>query len=161
MPPISAPRAATFGKIMVVALPLVAGAEGLRTVAYQDPVGIPTICFGETKGVKMGDTATPEQCREMLSGRLVEFSAEVDRCLKREVPPETYAAFLSFSYNAGPANFCSSTMARKANAGDLVGACNELPKWTKARGVELPGLVRRRQEERALCLKGANAMEGL
>ena len=47
-----------------------AGAEGLRTVAYKDPVGIPTACFGETQGVRLGQTYTVEECRQMLGQRV-------------------------------------------------------------------------------------------
>lgn len=139
---------------LAIAVSLVAGAEGLRNYAYEDPVGIPTICFGETRGVKMGDHKTTEECKQMLGTRLVEFSAGVDKCLTRPVPDESYAAFLSFAYNVGTGNFCKSSVARKANVGDLAGACDALLQWTKAGGVELPGLVKRRQDERALCLKG-------
>jgi lysozyme len=90
----------------------------------------------------------------MLGSRVVEFSAGVDRCLVARVPDESYAAFLSFAYNVGTGAFCKSTMAKKANAGDLLGACNEFPKWNKAAGIVLPGLTTRRQDERALCLRG-------
>ncbi|KFL25082.1 lysozyme [Devosia sp. 17-2-E-8] len=137
-----------------VVLSMVAGFEGLRTVAYRDPVGIPTICFGETRGVKMGDQKTADECRQMLGDRLIEFSSGVDRCLRVDVPAYTYAAFVSFSYNVGVGAFCSSTLAKKANAGDLRGACNELGRWTRAKGLELPGLVARRAEERKWCLAG-------
>jgi len=133
---------------------MVAGFEGLRTAAYRDPVGIPTICFGETKGVKMGDKKTADECRDLLGDRLIEFSQGVDKCLKVEVPAYTYAAFVSFSYNVGVGAFCSSTLVKKANAGDIMGACNELPRWTRAKGIELPGLVARRAEERRWCLLG-------
>lgn len=152
-PKIPAPKGKRLGALAIAAT-LVAGAEGLRTYAYEDPVGIPTICFGETRGVKMGDKKTVEECKAMLGSRLIEFSAGVDRCLTVEVPAESYAAFLSFAYNVGTGNFCKSTMVRKANAGDLVGACNEFPKWAKAAGIELPGLVNRRREERTYCLRG-------
>lgn len=151
------PRIRRSAKVAVVAVALVSAAEGLRTYAYEDPVGIPTICFGETRGVELGDTATPAQCEAMLAGRLVEFSREVDGCLKARVPDETYAAILSFAYNVGADRFCRSTMARKANAGDLRGACDELPRWNKAGGVVWPGLTKRRADERALCLKGIEA----
>lgn len=160
MPAIRIPGGRKAGALAIAAS-LVAGAEGLRTAAYEDPVGVPTICFGETRGVKMGDSATVEQCRAMLAGRLVEFSTGVDRCMTRRVPDESYAAFLSFAYNVGTGSFCGSTLVRKANAGDLVGACNELPRWDRAKGIRLPGLTKRRQDERALCLKGATASEGL
>lgn len=149
---------ALAGRAGALAVALVAGAEGLRTAAYRDPIGIPTICFGETRGVHMGDTATPEQCRDMLGARLVEFSSAVDRCLVARVPDESYAAFLSFAYNVGTGSFCGSTLVNKANAGDVAGACNELPKWDKARGVRLPGLTKRRADERDLCLSGVSKM---
>jgi lysozyme len=151
-------RLKASAKIGAVALALVAAAEGLQTVAYMDPVGIPTICFGETRGVKMGDAATVEQCRTMLADRLAEFSAGVDKCLTRRVPDESYAAFLSLAYNTGLGNFCASTLVRKANAGDVRGACDELLRWDKARVggvlIVIRGLTKRRQLERDLCLSG-------
>ena len=52
---------------------LVGGFEGLRNYAYRDPIGIPTLCFGETRGVKMGDFKTTAECKDMLADRLVEF----------------------------------------------------------------------------------------
>lgn len=133
---------------------MVGGFEGLRTYAYRDPVGIPTICFGETRGVQMGDTATVAECKTMLGDRLLEFSAGVDRCLTVRVPDKTYAAFVSFAYNVGVGAFCGSTLARKANAGDIRGACDQLPRWNRAGVLVLPGLTKRRAEERALCLEG-------
>lgn len=142
--------------ITAVVVGIVGGFEGLRTVAYKDPIGIPTICFGETRGVKMGDRYTADQCRAILGDRLIEFEQGMVKCIVQpdKLPDEPYAAFLSFSYNVGTGAFCKSTLARKLNAGDLRGACNELLKWDKAGGFKLPGLTKRRIEERALCLKG-------
>jgi lysozyme len=136
---------------------LVGGFEGLRTVAYSDPVGIPTICFGETRNVHLGERKTPAECGALLASRLVEFEAGMTACLEPAVPDRTYAALLSFTYNVGVKAFCGSTLVRKANAGDLVGACNELPKWNRAAGIVLPGLTTRRAEERVLCLDGLGA----
>lgn len=143
--------------IAVALVALVGGFEGLRTVAYRDPIGIPTICFGETRGVQMGDTATVAECRTMLGDRLVEFSTGVDRCLTAPVPDKSYTAFVSLAYNIGVGAFCRSTLVRLANAGKLVEACNQLSVWTRAGGFTLPGLVARREKERALCLEGAAA----
>lgn len=144
-----------YGRAAAIALPLVAGAEGLRTYAYRDPVGIPTLCFGETRGVHMGDRATADQCKALLAERLAGFEAEVRACLGRtDLPAVSVAAFTSFAYNVGAAKFCTSTMARKAKAGDLAGACDELPKWNRAGGIPLPGLTRRRAQEQALCRDG-------
>jgi lysozyme len=145
------------GTIAAVAVVLVGGFEGLRTVAYRDVVGIPTICFGETRGVKMGDKATAEQCKGMLIDRLDEFSAGIDRCLPGNLPYPVYVAFLSVSYNIGTQAFCGSSMARKANAGDIPGACDALLLWDRATvagvKVKIPGLTRRRVEERELCMQ--------
>jgi len=140
------------------AIALVAGFEGLRTSAYLDPPGIPTICYGETRGVKMGDTATVAECKAMLDRALAGFSAAIDACLPREVPEPSYIAFLSAAYNVGAPAFCASSMAKRMNAGDTAGACDALLMWDKITiaGVRVkhPGLARRRSEERALCLEG-------
>lgn len=130
----------------------VAGAEGLRTVAYSDPVGIPTICFGETKDVKLGDKATADECKAKLGARVQEFGRGVDRCIDHPLPPPRKAAYTSATYNIGVEAFCKSSMARKENAGDVRGACDALLLYVYAKGVKLPGLVKRREQERELCL---------
>jgi lysozyme len=96
----------------------VAGAEGLRTVAYTDPVGIPTVCFGETAGVELGQTYTVEQCREKLGARVLEFGAAVDRCVHTPMSAHRKAGLTSFAYNVGTDAFCGSTLVRRLNAGD-------------------------------------------
>jgi len=151
-----ASRVAKNTILAAVLVSVVGGFEGLRTVAYLDPVGIPTVCFGETKGVKLGDRYTKAECKDMLKESLIEHEVGMRQCLRRpdDLPDLTYGAFLSFTYNVGVGSFCRSTLARKANANDLVGACNELPRWTKAKGITLPGLVTRREEEKSMCLSG-------
>lgn len=129
----------------------VSGFEGLRQVAYRDPVGIPTICFGETRGVRLGDQMSVEECKKLLAGRVEEFGRGVDRCVTVPMSESRKAALVSFSYNVGTNAFCSSTLVRKLNAGDPL-ACDELLRWNKAKGITLPGLTTRRKEERKLCL---------
>ena len=149
--------------LMAAALLLVGGYEGLRTTAYRDVVGIPTVCFGETRGVKMGDRYSVEDCKAMLGTALVEFETGMRACLinPNAVPDKPYVAMLSATYNIGvgsakpPRGFCGSSMARLLNAGDIRGSCNALLAWNKAGGKIVAGLTRRRQEERALCLEGA------
>lgn len=138
------------------ALVVVAAFEGLRTEAYRDVVGVPTICYGETQGVRMGDTATTAECQTMLAERVAEFDAGLTRCLPAlpTLPDRTRAALASWAYNVGLGNACKSTLVRRANAGDLAGACNELPRWNRAGGKVVRGLTRRRAEERAMCLAG-------
>lgn len=144
------------GTLAAATIALVSGFEGLRTYAYQDPIGIPTICFGETRGVKMGDHKTPAECKDMLASRLIEFETRIRKCLASPdtIPDNAYTAFLSVSYNIGTAAFCRSSMAQRANHGDIKGACDALLMWDRAGGFRLPGLTKRRQAERALCLRG-------
>lgn len=128
--------------------------EGLRLDAYRDVVGVPTICYGETKGVKLGQSRTKAQCDDMLMSRVAEFEVELDKCLTVSVPTDTKIAFVSWAYNVGSTAACKSTLVRKANAGDIAGACNELPRWNKAGGRTLKGLVNRRSAEQKLCHQG-------
>ena len=138
----------------------VGGFEGVRTNAYLDPVGIPTVCFGETKGVRMGQSYSMDECNDMLITSLIEHETGMVKCLPNaaQIPDLTYGAFLSFTYNLGVGAFCGSTMAKKVRAGDFKAACNELTKWNKARKfgvlITLPGLTKRRAVEKQMCLKG-------
>lgn len=139
--------------LTALATGFVAHWEGRSLTAYQDVVGVWTICYGETKGVKRGDTATPAECSQKLATELKAYEAGLDRCLLVAVPGPVKVAFLSWTYNVGVGAACSSTLVRKANAGDLRGACNELPRWNKAGGLVWPGLSRRRAAEQQMCLE--------
>lgn len=156
-----ATRAQKVGAAAAIAAALAAPAEGLRQYAYRDPVGIPTICFGSTKGVRMGDTATVEQCREMLTREMLEAVEIVDRC-QPGLPVEVLAAFSDAAYNIGPVVACDtgrSTAARLLAARRFAEACDQLLRWDRARVagvmVALPGLTKRRAAERDVCLRGA------
>jgi len=149
-------RLRTSMALASVVVAAVACFEGVRYAAYKDPVGIPTICFGETRGVKIGDRATPAQCEKMLAASLLEHEAGMSACLKfpDSIPDKTWAAMVSFTYNVGVAAFCKSTLARHLNSGSIAAACNQLLRWDKAGGFTLPGLTKRRRAERVLCLEG-------
>jgi lysozyme len=148
--------AGALSALGIAAVGLIGGFEGLRTTAYLDPVGIPTVCYGETRGVELGDRHTAEECRAMLGDALVEFEQDMRACLDHpdEIPDGPYTAFLSLAYNIGNGAFCRSTLVRLANEGDLRGACNQLPRWNRAGGRVLQGLVNRRAKEREICLAG-------
>lgn len=139
--------AATLG----IATAVVSKFEGLRTNAYLDPIGIPTICYGHTATAKIGEIRTPGGCKEQLSKDLLIAIEDVESRVKVPVTVERRAALVSFVYNVGGTRFGSSTLLRKLNAGDTRGACAELSKWVYAGGVKLNGLVTRRAEERELC----------
>lgn len=135
-------------------VPLVATYEGTVLRTYRDPIGIVTACTGHTgPELRMGQTFTREQCEAMLYQDLAQHADALD-CISQPLTDGQRAAFLSFAFNVGEGAFCGSTLVRKANAGDMDGACAELSRWTYAGGKQLPGLVRRRMAERAMCEGG-------
>lgn len=149
-----------IGAAVVLAAAIAMPAEGLRQKAYADPVGLATICWGSTKGVKLGDYASLEQCKARLSSDMTLAVEQVNSCAP-DAPMRVLASFSDAVFNMGPTIACDvskSTAARKLKAKDWDGACNELPKWSKARVagvlVDLPGLVKRRDNEKYLCLTG-------
>jgi len=147
--------ALTVGAVAALGVaPFVAGWEGMRFAAYYDPVGIPTICYGHTRGVEMDDTATEQYCNDLLNTELAEYLYAVDMYINLPMPDTRRAALTSFAYNVGIGNFKRSTLRRLMNEGHTVDACNELKRWVWAKGIRLRGLVRRREAERQLCLKG-------
>lgn len=132
-------------------IPVVAYYEGKVNRTYVDPVGVLTSCYGHTGSeLKPGQTFTDAQCLAQLEADLVKHAVALD-CVRYPLTDGQKAAFLSFAFNVGNGAFCNSTLVRKANAGDMSGACAELSRWTVAGGKELPGLVKRRAAERALC----------
>lgn len=124
--------------------------EGKRNDAYLDPVGIPTICYGHTADVQMGQTRTDAECQDLLAGDLGDAFAAVDRLVTQPMTAPRRAALASFVYNVGPGAFARSTLLRRLNAGDPE-ACAELDRWVYAGGRRLEGLARRRATERELC----------
>ena len=139
---------------VALVIPLVVYYEGVVLRTYADPINKITVCTGHTgPELRMGQRYTKEQCETMLYGDLLKH-ADALSCIKTPLADNQKAAFLSFAFNVGNGAFCKSTLARKANAGDLMGACAELSRWVMAGGRELPGLVKRRAAERQLCEKG-------
>ena len=137
-----------------LAVPLVTKYEGAVQATYRDPIGVITACTGHTgPELAMGQTFTREQCEEMLYKDLLKHTAALE-CVRQPMTDGQKAAFLSFAFNVGNGAFCGSTLARKANAGDMAGACAELSRWTWAGGKQLPGLINRRAAERQLCERG-------
>lgn len=118
--------------------------EGVRLTAYQDSVGVWTIGFGHTAGVKKGDKITEYQAEQFLREDLKKFEAIADKC-KRITTQGRYDAILDFIYNCGPANWNSSTLKKYIEAGKVVWEIQEqFLRWVNAGGKKLGGLVTRR-----------------
>lgn len=87
--------------------------EGKENRAYVDPVGIYTICYGETKGVKRGDYKTDDECLESLAKELVEHEKGMLKVVRVPLSTKEQAAYLSFTYNLGVGAFTNSTLLKK------------------------------------------------
>lgn len=138
--------------VMTVATPFVAKEEGLRTKAYLDSVGVPTICYGETENVKLGDSKTVPECTTLLYMKLGLTAVAVDNIISAPLTVNSHAAFTSWTYNVGINAARKSTLVKLANSNNLRAACHELPKWRYAGGQ--PILLNRRLRELQLCLTG-------
>lgn len=158
---------------MDLCTPLVQHFESCSLHAYWDPYGrCWTIGWGETgASVVSGLQWTQEQADSRLLAHLQQFGVMADVALTRSVLPQQKAAFVSILYNVGPGavrtirspgrdgiirlrSGMPSTLLHKLNVGDLSGCADEFLQWNSAGGVVLPGLVARREAERALFLTG-------
>lgn len=137
-----------------LALKLIKEFEGLRLSAYLDGGGIPTIGYGHTKGVKMGDTCTVEEANGWVQEEVSSFMVQVSAVLTKLPNDNQLAALTSFAYNVGIGNFHSSTLLRLWNAGsDLAVVAHEFGRWIHdAAGNVEPGLVTRRADEATFFL---------
>lgn len=116
------------------------------------PGDVPTIGFGTTDGVKMGDTITPPQALQRALTDVSKFEGALKRCVKVPLHQYEYDAMVQLAYNIGGTAFCNSTVVRRVNAGDYAGACDAFLMWDRSVGKVVRGLQLRRQAERRLCL---------
>lgn len=142
------------GAALALATSMIAGFEGLVLRPYRDPVGILTVCYGHTGADIQQRRYSKAECEALLRAD-IEKHADALACITPPLSESQKVAFVSFAYNVGKTKFCNSTLAKKANAGDMAGACAELSRWVYGnkggKMVQLPGLVKRRAAERAVC----------
>ena len=120
-------------------LNLVKKFEGCKLEAYRCAADVPTIAWGRTKDVNMGDTCTQEQADAWLE--------------EMPLSQHQFDALVSWTYNLGPSNLNSSTMLKVLNKGEYEDIPNQIKRWNKAGGQVKEGLVRRREAE-ALLFEG-------
>lgn len=150
---------------------LIAGFEGLRLNAYLDPVDIPTIGYGTIRypdgnPVKLGDRITEDQAEVFLAHEAQGMAKDIAAVVAGiALNQNQFDALVSFTYNVGVGAFRSSTLLARLEQSDFAGAAAEFGRWNKATvgGVKvvLPGLTKRRQDERALFESTAPAGDPL
>lgn len=155
--PVNTKRVAGGGiaAALVIAIPFVAAFEGYFPKVYRDSVGVKTICYGQTAsdGADFSKVYTKAECEQMLGTDLQRYDEMVRRCVPKVQPPHREAALVSFVYNLGQGALCHGIVARDINAGNVARGCNGMLAYDHAGGRRLAGLTRRRQAERALCLR--------
>lgn len=150
-----ATRLAKGSALAGAAIALIGAWEGLRLYAYRDAIGVPTACYGETHGIRMGMKFTKEQCDEMFLPSIQKHEAGMRKCLKEPdaIPGSVYVSMVSLTYNVGPGGFCRSTLRIMLDQKRWRDACNTAVVFNRAGGRVLQGLVNRREDERRRCLK--------
>ena len=125
--------------------------ESCRLTAYQDGRGIWTIGWGHTgPEVVEGLVWTQAQADAQLLKDVSWAEANVNTHVTVPLTQNEFDSLVDFTFNVGVGNFDGSTMFRLLNQNDLSGAALQFERWDKSAGVEVAGLLRRRQAEEAL-----------
>ncbi|MEM9807132.1 MAG: lysozyme [Cyanobacteria bacterium P01_D01_bin.56] len=151
-PSTGTPASSTSRQTNASGVSLIKSFEGLRLRAYQDAVGVWTIGYGTTRGVKPGQEISEAQAESLLKTDLNRFERAVNQSVRIPINDNQFAALVSFTYNVGSGALKSSTLLKKLNRRDVYGASNEFLRWNRAGGRVLAGLTRRRKAERAMFL---------
>ncbi|UJZ96352.1 lysozyme [Photobacterium damselae subsp. damselae] len=143
---------------LAVAIAVTGIFEGIRTTAYQDAGEVWTACYGETLGIKKGDTFTVEQCSAMLANSLNKHNKPLEE-IPQQLPMGVHIAVLDFTYNVGVGNLHRSTLYQYLKNGNYSAACNEFPRWRyvghldcSVRANGCYGVFKRRLIEQKMCL---------
>lgn len=124
----------------VEGLKLIADYEGCRLQPYQCSAGVWTDGIGNTSGVIPGKTITERQAAEGLISNVLRVERALERCVKQQPPQKVYDAAVSFAFNVGTGNACSSTLVKLLNQRRWADACRQLPRWVYVKGVFNQGL---------------------
>jgi lysozyme len=128
-------------------------AEGFRDHAYIPVAGdVPTIGFGTTENVKMGDKVTVTQALNRAMVDVQKFEGAIKSCVKVPLHQYEYDAYTSLAYNIGSGAFCRSTLVRLLNQQKYEEACKQILRWDFFKGKPLRGLTVRREKEYQQCI---------
>ena len=145
-------------KTNAAALDIITTFEGFSAAPYRCPAGVWTVGFGATRqsdGAPVTASTPPLDeagAMALLRHELTRTERAVHYLVRVALNENRFGALVSLVYNIGSGNFRASTLRQKLARGDLQGAAAEFPKWRRAGGRILSGLVRRRRAERALFL---------
>ena len=133
------------------AIVLIKQFEGCSLKAYLCPSNVLTIGYGHTKNVKKNDVITEKVAEELLKEDIFELLNVLDS-VKVPLKDNQKVALISFIFNVGKSNFLRSTLLKKLNKSDFLGASFEFDKWVYSKGKVLKGLQNRRLKEKKIFL---------
>lgn len=113
---------------------------------------VPTIGFGTTDGVKVGDRTTPPQALERTLRDVQKYEGAIKQCVKVPLAQNEYDAYTSLAYNIGSSAFCRSTLVARLNEERYEEACAQILLWDRFKGRVLKGLTVRRRDEYLMCM---------
>lgn len=126
------------------------GREGCPLLAYRDQRGVPTIGFGHTLGVKMGDTCSQSEANKWLVEDTEVAQHAVNQLVTVPLNQNQFDALVSFTFNIGVGAFKGSTLLSLLNQGAYAGAAQQFLRWNHVGGIGNAGLTKRRQAEQAM-----------
>lgn len=147
-----------FDLALPIAEKLLVEIELFRARPYNDGYGTWTIGYGSTylpDGSRVTSSTpaiTQVQAESMLKDWLISDGRSLQKLIQVKVTANQVAALLSFVYNIGTSRFTASTLLRKLNDSDYIGAADQLLEWIWAGGKKSGGLMTRRVRERRLFL---------
>ena len=109
-----------------------------------------TIGWGRTKDVLPGQECSPAEADQWLKEDIAEAESAVNAGISAPLTQNQFDALVSWQYNTG--GLYISTLRKEINTFDYKAAADQFPRWNKAGGIVLAGLVKRREDERRLFL---------
>jgi len=144
--------------INATGLSIITDSEGFFPTPYRCPAGIPSVGYGSTRlldGSRVtmdSPKVTKNEAKALLRRHLDHVEAAILQLIRVSLNENEFSSLCSFTYNLGSGRLQSSTLRAKLNRNERLGAANEFPKWRRAGGRVLRGLVIRRERERQLFL---------
>lgn len=131
--------------------------EGFRNATYLDLGGVPTIGYGSTENVNIGEIIDEGGARRRLISELdTKYQVGINKCIQVPLNQFEYDAYISLAYNIGTGAFCKSTLVKLLNQEKYEEACKQILRWNKVKGKEITGLTNRRKSEYQLCVGELN-----
>lgn len=128
--------------------------EGFAAFPYLCPAKKLTIGFGHVirPGESFPNGISRRQAEAILASDVAKACAAIERLIIVPLAQTQFDALVSFTFNLGTGALQRSALRQRLNRGDYAGAADEFSRWVFGGGRKLPGLIRRRADERTLFL---------